>query len=261
MIELLMVIAILAILAGLLLPALSSAKFAARNSACKNNLRQLGLALNVYTGSQEFFPVSFEGVPLLPTIQFTRPKYWWDFLGLPGTSKIGDDGVTQLPGVFRCPFQQPMTVLIQTGGPNGPQLSSASMLPALSYGYNGWGSGDVHGGLGLGGQQPATALELIPTKESAVKVPASTVAFGDGFQRASAPQNPAQDVGWQSIMSPWYHGEYASMPTFKAHHGKLNRAFADAHVEVIDMNKPFVPADDELIRWNRDQLAHRETWR
>jgi prepilin-type N-terminal cleavage/methylation domain-containing protein/prepilin-type processing-associated H-X9-DG protein len=115
LVELLVVIAIIGVLAGLLVPAVRAARASSKNAACKNNLRQMGVALDLHNGAYGCYPVDGEngfgiGAFLLPYLEQT-PLYDQ----LKPREKKGatvDASLTNLTAtaleVFVCPsFQRP----------------------------------------------------------------------------------------------------------------------------------------------------------
>ncbi len=81
LIELLVVIAIIAILIALLLPAVQQAREAARRSQCKNNLKQIGLALHNYHDALDTFPPGF--IDASSTLDARSTGWGWAVFLLP----------------------------------------------------------------------------------------------------------------------------------------------------------------------------------
>ncbi len=79
LIELLVVIAIIAVLIALLLPAVQQAREAARRTQCKNNLKQLGLALHTYHDVFLTFPPGY----VAANLGTAEPKFAWSVMILP----------------------------------------------------------------------------------------------------------------------------------------------------------------------------------
>ena len=135
--ELLVLIAIIAILGALLLPALSSAQAKARQTGCLSNLRQLGLAMTMYLGDGNTYPGCYSWQPDVYAVWPVR------LLAYTGRSRV----------VFHCPATSAETAWDAEGNPGlGARDELGVYDSRFSYGYNDWGvNWKAIPQLGLGG--------------------------------------------------------------------------------------------------------------
>jgi prepilin-type N-terminal cleavage/methylation domain-containing protein len=83
LIELLVVIAIIGVLVALLLPAVQSAREAARRTGCQDNLKQIALGMHNYLSSNGTFPIGYVARVDPTNLNLTTPGWGWGTAALP----------------------------------------------------------------------------------------------------------------------------------------------------------------------------------
>ncbi len=227
--ELLVSLSVISILSGLLFPGLCRAKAQSRSVSCKNNLRQIGLALTMYVGDFGHYLTEGEWMK-------TAGQWYADRKFTPYTANNR--------AVFLCPTHKP------TGG----KKADPNRFDPLSYGYNSFGSESWRRqNLGLGGSKSH------PVSVSQVTAPTEMIAFGDSgtdtaFDLLLNPNQKLLDIGADNLstLNSW-------LPS-KRHRGGANILLCDGHVEYAAQERWIERSIEGRRRWNNDNEPHPETW-
>jgi prepilin-type N-terminal cleavage/methylation domain-containing protein len=240
LIELLVVIAIIAILAAMLLPALSRGKAQANSAACKNHLRQMGLAVHLYANDyQDCYPsveYSPDGGTVIGPWELAITPYY---------------PVAWTSAAYHCPGYKGLVTDHGWGYTN---------IYSGSYAYNAWGFmiTTPYGNLGLSRSLYSTSAQG-HIRASAVTSPSEMFEIGESRAPTSGWLGPTtiSELSLDYMFTEAFHHSPGKSPL--RHGQNYNQLCCDGHCEPIPPSVLHLKTK-LASRWNRDNQAHSEQW-
>jgi len=229
LIELLVVISIIALLVGILLPALGAARQSAQNLMCVSNERQMGIGFGLYQNDNDdqFMLYRYEGKNPSGQTLLARPDgfYWPAILTL--DYLVNKDAID-------CPVYEPET----SGGNKAGTWFKVADSRGKYYGNFQWRNLDYgynYRHLGSSLAYPSVGNDLAPARGGGVASPSETIMLGDNWIQANA---------GTSLESGWYllGGTFSSTVVPNAiHSGAVNITWADGHAGPVSVSDPKNP--------------------
>jgi prepilin-type processing-associated H-X9-DG protein/prepilin-type N-terminal cleavage/methylation domain-containing protein len=247
LIELLVIVAIIAILAAILFPVFALARNKARQSSSLSNLKQHGLAFQMYAQDyDEVLPPAYSAGTPGTTLPDNYGAFRWPWLTLPYVKNMA---------LYRSPSDtKDLAVASCGGGCRDPQNPFYGYLWGLfpSYGYNWWYLAPDY--RVPQGQDPATASTTYSRAAGlgAIGVPADTVLLADSIWAPKS--NPTNlGMGYFIVYPPftWSGNPPLTMTSYgyvwPRHHNRANTLFVDGHVKALTVDS----LKDERL-WDRE---------
>ncbi|MFM9961123.1 MAG: DUF1559 domain-containing protein [Planctomycetaceae bacterium] len=251
LIELLVVIAIIAVLIALLLPAVQQAREAARRSQCKNNLKQMGLALANYHDTNKLFPPSTGAGWGLSFWMSTLPFCDQDPLFKKLDFNVNGSGVG--PGYLLHGANNNRTVLAAVSPPY--MSCPSSPLPVLVNNfacptYAGISGNDTF----LAGTANVSVPGSGPMANTGVLIPSNAPSFGGKISIAHIKDGTANQfiIGEQSNWGFAPGNPQVDIRVAIAHTGWMGSNWGDRHMNTTTVRYPINFRDSTVNGMNPD---------